>query len=54
MYVRIRMYICMWELVTYPAVFFALDLKGGAGKSKSLRVLSEPKEGLGARGYAAD
>ena len=57
MYVRIRMYICTvytWERITYPAVPFALDLEGGAGKSKSLRILSKPKEGHGARGYAAD
>jgi hypothetical protein len=44
--VRIRMYmctVCMWERVTYPAIPFALDLEGGAGKSKSLRVLGEPR-----------
>ena len=49
MYVRIRMYICtvcMWERVTYPAVPFALDLEGGAGRSKSLRVLSEPNKDI--------
>ena len=45
--------VCMWERVTYPAVPFALDLEGGAGRSKSLRILSKPKEGHGARGYAA-
>ena len=47
--VRIRMYICtvcMWERVTYPSVPFALDLEGGAGRSKS-------QEGHGARDYAA-
>jgi hypothetical protein len=49
-----RCTVCMWERVTYPAVAFALDLEGGAGRSKSLQVLSEPKEGHGVRGYAAD
>ena len=50
----ICMYVCMYVgEVTYPAVPFALDLEDGAGRSKSLRILSEPKEGHGARGYGA-
>jgi hypothetical protein len=42
MYVRIRINVYMYVgRVTYPAVPFALDLEGGAGRSKNLRVLSE-------------
>ena len=48
------LYNTIYRRLFFSAFFFALDLKGGAGRSKSLRVLSEPKKGRRARGYAAD
>ena len=44
-------HVCMY---VYLSVSFTLDFESWAGRSESLRILSEPKERHGARRYATD